>query len=319
MGLARSCHQCDQLTEEYETGSVVGTADFISPEQAINSQTVDIRSDIYSLGATFFMLCTGRPPFQGTTAQKLAQHQNTVAPSISEINQTFPDGLARIVMRMLAKLPDERFAEPAEVIQALQPWLPKPDEALCSFAFSNSRVFKNSQTMTRVMGATTPTQIHSNSHKSTKPSRSRLFWMTLLGIPLVSVCLLILILSKAYSDPSETRSDSTSSWCIGQSPRHGFRELGSADTVAGIRVDSRRGTRFYRCRKSSAESLGPIGGRGHAGTIERAWLDADRLASSTPASCLPRRNAPVSCSSAVARSYFAICVNPTRRRSSAQL
>ena len=67
----------------------------------MNSQEVDIRSDIYSLGATFHMLCTGQPPFLGTTAQKLAQHQGKAAPSISEINHTFPEPLARIVMRML--------------------------------------------------------------------------------------------------------------------------------------------------------------------------------------------------------------------------
>ncbi len=122
MGLARSSADADKVTEMLDSGAVVGTADFIAPEQAM-SAAVDIRADIYSLGATFFALLTGKPPFTGTTAQKLLQHQVKPAPSLSGIDKTFPPGLAEVVAKTLAKRPEDRYQTPAHLIAALTPWL----------------------------------------------------------------------------------------------------------------------------------------------------------------------------------------------------
>src|SRR5262249_41784002 len=76
MGLARFFHdQDDILTKKYDE-NVLGTADYLAPEQALDSHAVDIRADIYSLGATFYFILTGRTPFaEGTVAQKLIWHQ----------------------------------------------------------------------------------------------------------------------------------------------------------------------------------------------------------------------------------------------------
>ena len=72
MGLARSSRRrTDNLTEKLDNGAVVGTADFIAPEQASTQPNIDIRADIYSLGASFFALVIGKPPFEGNTTQKL--------------------------------------------------------------------------------------------------------------------------------------------------------------------------------------------------------------------------------------------------------
>jgi serine/threonine protein kinase len=134
MGLARSFDQSDKLTEILDRGAVVGTADYISPEQAMNCPDLDIRADIYSLGATFFTLVTGRPPFDGNTTQKLLQHQMKPPPTLLSIDKTFPPGLSVVVGRMLAKRPDERFQSPAEVIAALAPWLPGSDKVLAGIS-----------------------------------------------------------------------------------------------------------------------------------------------------------------------------------------
>ncbi|MGL4420008.1 MAG: serine/threonine-protein kinase, partial [Gemmataceae bacterium] len=124
MGLARcSTEQADNLTEVYDAGAIVGTADFIAPEQAMNHPSIDIRADIYSLGATFFALVTGRPPFGGNTTQKLIQHQMKEAPSLLDLDKTVPVELAAVVEKMLAKKPEQRYRTPAEVIAALAPWL----------------------------------------------------------------------------------------------------------------------------------------------------------------------------------------------------
>jgi serine/threonine protein kinase len=129
MGLARSFHSSDDnLTERLDAGAVVGTADYISPEQALSDSRIDVRADIYSLGATLFALVSGRPPFEGSTAQKLVQHQLKAPPSLTELDPTVPEELAEIVEKMLAKKPDDRYQTPAELIEALAPWLPKGGE-----------------------------------------------------------------------------------------------------------------------------------------------------------------------------------------------
>ena len=124
MGLARTFDGEDKLTEVLDAGAVVGTADYISPEQAMNAPGLDIRADIYSLGASFFTLVTGRPPFEGTTTQKLLQHQMKSPPSLATLDRTFPAGLAEVVAKMLAKKPEDRYTTPADVIYALTNWLP---------------------------------------------------------------------------------------------------------------------------------------------------------------------------------------------------
>jgi serine/threonine protein kinase len=137
MGLARSFDNSDKLTELLDQGSVVGTADFISPEQAMNSPGQDIRADIYSLGATFFSLVTGRPPFEGNTTQKLIQHQMKEPPTIGSIDKTFPSGLSEVVSKMLKKRPDDRYQTPAEVMAALGPWLPSNSRVVATLSRTN--------------------------------------------------------------------------------------------------------------------------------------------------------------------------------------
>jgi serine/threonine-protein kinase len=122
MGLARSGSDRDKLTELLDEGAVVGTADYISPEQAINCPTVDARADIYSLGATLFTLIAGQTPFQGNTTQKLMQHQLRSAPPILELNPSVPPALAAVVAKMLAKKPADRYQTAAEVAEALTQW-----------------------------------------------------------------------------------------------------------------------------------------------------------------------------------------------------
>jgi eukaryotic-like serine/threonine-protein kinase len=128
MGLARFAHERgDALTSKYDEKSVLGTADYLSPEQAMNSHDVDIRADIYSLGATFYFLLTGRPPFgEGTVAQKIIWHQMRPARPVRDIRPEVPEGLAAIVDKMLAKDPADRYQTPAELALALEPWTETP-------------------------------------------------------------------------------------------------------------------------------------------------------------------------------------------------
>jgi tRNA A-37 threonylcarbamoyl transferase component Bud32 len=126
MGLARFYKdQSDQLTVKYDDKIVLGTADYVAPEQVANSHAVDIRADIYALGATFYFLLAGHPPFPtGTVSQKLLWHRTKEPTPIRQLRPDVPEGLAALVTRMMAKDPKARFQTPAQVDAELEHWVP---------------------------------------------------------------------------------------------------------------------------------------------------------------------------------------------------
>jgi serine/threonine protein kinase len=127
MGLARFFHDEDDiLTKKYDE-NVLGTADYLAPEQALDSHSVDIRADIYSLGTSFYYCLTGRTPFtDGSVAQKLIWHQTRRPKPVREIRHEVPPELAAVLDRMMAKDPKDRYQTPIEVAQALAPWTQTP-------------------------------------------------------------------------------------------------------------------------------------------------------------------------------------------------
>jgi serine/threonine-protein kinase len=122
LGLARLQQAADSAASTI-TGSnttMLGTLDYMAPEQAMDSHSVDIRADIYSLGCTLFYLLTGQPPFPGgTEAEKLLRHQMKLPPLVREMRPEVPEQLAAVVATMLAKSPEDRFQKPVELIRAL--------------------------------------------------------------------------------------------------------------------------------------------------------------------------------------------------------
>lgn len=123
MGLARFFHDTeDDLTKKFDE-NVLGTADYLAPEQALDSHSVDIRADIYSLGATFYFLLTGNTPFsEGTVAQKLIWHQTRQPKPVRTIRPDVPAELAAVLDKMMAKSPGQRYQTPSDVVEALAPW-----------------------------------------------------------------------------------------------------------------------------------------------------------------------------------------------------
>lgn len=126
MGLARFFDRDESdLTRRYNDSSVLGTADYMAPEQALCS-AVDSRADIYSLGATLYTLLGGRPPFEGKSAsQKLLAHQMKTARPLQELRPEVPAGLSSVIAKMMAKKPEERYQTPNDVMIALAPWSSK--------------------------------------------------------------------------------------------------------------------------------------------------------------------------------------------------
>ncbi len=121
-GIARMTAGQTTLTA---TGQVIGTLDFVAPEQVNDARFVDIRADIYSLGCTFLFLLTGKPPFSGpaydSPGSKIKGHLMDPPPDLQRIANRLPAAVARLLTRMMAKDPGQRFRTPAEVAEALLP------------------------------------------------------------------------------------------------------------------------------------------------------------------------------------------------------
>ena len=117
MGLARLRQADPAVADLTASGVTLGTFDYISPEQARDPRNADIRSDIYSLGCTFFFMLAGQPPFpEGTVLQKLLQHQGDEPPDILEFRPELPDESGRVLRKMMAKDPGRRYASPADLV-----------------------------------------------------------------------------------------------------------------------------------------------------------------------------------------------------------
>jgi serine/threonine-protein kinase len=104
--------------------NVLGTADYLAPEQAVNSHKVDHRADIYGLGCTLYFVLTGHPPFNdGTLAQRIAKHQTQMPDDIRKDRPECPRDLADICVKMMQKRPEKRYANMTDVAAALENWL----------------------------------------------------------------------------------------------------------------------------------------------------------------------------------------------------
>jgi serine/threonine-protein kinase len=125
LGMARLCDDTDEPQRNKPAltrlGTIMGTADYMAPEQALSSRHADIRSDLYSLGCTLYLLLTGKQPFPGGSAmEKIMRHQLEAPPPAQSLRPDIPPDMCSVLARLMAKKPDERFQTPQEAADALQ-------------------------------------------------------------------------------------------------------------------------------------------------------------------------------------------------------
>jgi serine/threonine protein kinase len=131
MGLVRFFEDTGAFVQEFEAGYIIGTADYVAPEEIIRAKScdsgVDVRADIYSLGGTLYYLLVGKSPFQdGTTPQKMIWHQVRQPKSLRVLRPDVPEALVQVIEKMMAKEMDRRYQTPAEVAAALEPFVRLP-------------------------------------------------------------------------------------------------------------------------------------------------------------------------------------------------
>ncbi|MBI1345753.1 protein kinase [bacterium] len=120
LGLARSVDDTIE-TGITRAGTTVGTVDYMAPEQARSSKAADIRSDLYSLGCTWYHMLTGSPPYpEGSLTNKLQAHAIKPLPDPRTVNPNVTEGLVAVIQRLMAKKPDDRYQTPAELLSDLE-------------------------------------------------------------------------------------------------------------------------------------------------------------------------------------------------------
>jgi serine/threonine-protein kinase len=149
MGLARLERTADDrsstLTQE---GAIMGTPDYIAPEQARDSHTADIRADLYSLGCTLYHLLAGRVPFPGgTLTEKLLKHQMDTPTPLRQLRPEVPEPVARLVEKLMAKRPADRYQTPAELVAAMEEILPSPGRQRSSASVASSATHSGVHTL----------------------------------------------------------------------------------------------------------------------------------------------------------------------------
>lgn len=120
LGLARAIDETADASIT-QAGMTVGTVDYMSPEQARDSKLADIRSDIYSLGCTWYHMLTGQPPFpEGSITGKMAAHATQPPPNPRSINEQVPEAVVAVIHRMMAKDPQDRYQTPQDLLEDLK-------------------------------------------------------------------------------------------------------------------------------------------------------------------------------------------------------
>lgn len=166
MGLARFFHEdSPAFVKEFEVGYIIGTGDYIAPEQIVDSR-VDIRADIYSLGGTLYYLLTGKSPFQeGTNAQKIIWHQVRHPKSLRILRPDVPEEFVQVFERIVAKEPGRRYQTPIELAQALLPFTQNPIAQPSESEFPPSVLNTCQRPLSQSMQPTSPRAVRSTGRE----------------------------------------------------------------------------------------------------------------------------------------------------------
>ncbi|XZE53151.1 protein kinase domain-containing protein [Planctomycetaceae bacterium SH139] len=157
-GLARlnTREKAKGLTDD---GTLLGTLEYIAPEQCLNAAAADIQSDIYSLGCTLYHMLVGHPPFRGSSGELVLAHAQSVPPAINLARPEVPSELAGLISKMLAKQPGQRQQKPLNVADDLTPFLRR----------RNARQAPSQPPATSNANNDTSVELHYNSNTAIEP------------------------------------------------------------------------------------------------------------------------------------------------------
>jgi serine/threonine protein kinase len=180
------------------TGFVVGTPDFMAPEQAVNPAAADSRSDIYSLGCTLFFLLTGRPPYSGSSpVRKLFAHREHPIPDLHAIREDVPASASDVFQKMVAKNPDDRLQAMTHVIEVLEairiPETRRSEEQQYRSQVSDRLTSRNPEgDVADANGRKTAADVKQGSSGVRQSIGQLTLWLTLIILPMIAGALLVI-------------------------------------------------------------------------------------------------------------------------------
>ena len=188
LGLAkRYVERTGDLTQ---TGHLVGTPYYMAPELARGDTAADIRSDVYSLGATFYHMVTGKPPFEGNTpAEILVKHMNESLTPPDQVNLLLSTGTCEVIEKMMAKDPQDRYRSPRDVVMDVRRLLAGRPPMLASSA-------RETELLERVEEEPGEVLAPLSTYRRPRKSDSRLMWVV---VAVVAAVILLLIALAAVA------------------------------------------------------------------------------------------------------------------------
>ena len=213
MGMARLINQSAEDSSSDSNGRILGTVDYMSPEQAVEGPDFDHRADIYSLGCTMYYMLTGHPPFdEGTLAQRIVQHQTQAPPNILDEQPDTPRDLVQICMKMMAKDPADRFQSAEELVEVLDRWRPPEPEPLSDPSAADAP--KSTGVAIDEDDYSTPQPLESVSSKKSILSDERrlVFWMAIAAVivgGILAIVAVLLVLNSGSDEEGATAMPSS--------------------------------------------------------------------------------------------------------------
>ncbi|MCB1776998.1 MAG: protein kinase [Candidatus Competibacteraceae bacterium] len=203
LGLARSIEERPQESDLTHTGTIMGTVDFMSPEQALNTKRADHRADIYSLGCTLFYLLTKREVYQGETMmERVVAHREAPIPSLRDFREDIPEEVDQFFQKMIAKSSEQRFQTMTEVVSACEKLFVAETDTTLDFTFHEpQKPLEATLCKTRI----DPAQI---------PRRSKTYGGRIIASSCLCLCL-VLTIWGSMSPRNESENDAVSETAYG--------------------------------------------------------------------------------------------------------
>ncbi len=211
LGLARTARSAEENAAEQRLtapGVLMGTADYLAPEQAQDARRADIRADIYALGCTLYHLLAGEPPFpEGTLANKIAAHMLTEPSPIEDARPEVGPALGQVVRRMMAKAPQQRFQTPGAAARALEPFTGSEKAPAATLSLSLASTGTVPEALEKTLDDDPTSSRREPSDPGVRPQRSpALSRLVRTGVFLAVAVLLAISLWVIFSGPRETSS-----------------------------------------------------------------------------------------------------------------